>query len=60
MDVNHIPPMPPTDDREDFEEDPDHLGFGYLESNISWACRNNEAIEWLIENHQKIRHILKN
>jgi hypothetical protein len=44
-----LPPMPPTDDREEF-------GVGdYMESDNDWLRRNGEAAEWFIDNHAAIR-----
>lgn len=48
--------MPPTQDRRPYDdEDPD----GYLEGNNDWAENNNEAVEWLADNHAAIRLALK-
>lgn len=50
-----IPCMPETDDRGQYDEE-DYPW--YLESNMEWANRNNEAVEWLIDNHKAIREII--
>lgn len=47
-----VPDMPPTKDRRPYDdEDPD----GYLEGNNDWTENNNEAVEWLADNHAAIR-----
>ena len=50
-----VPPMPQTEDRRPLDDDdPD----GYLESNSDWAVNNNDAVEWLADNHAAIRSAL--
>jgi len=50
-----VPPMPETADRRPYDDDePD----GYLEGNRDWAEANNDAVEWLADNHRAIRAAL--
>ncbi|PZP49816.1 MAG: hypothetical protein DI595_12730 [Agrobacterium fabrum] len=47
-----VPTMPQIEDRRPLDDDdPD----GYLESNSDWAVNNNDAVEWLADNHAAIR-----
>lgn len=50
-----LPPMPATQDRQAYDEEtyPD-----YVEGNRDWAEANNDAIEWLADNHKAIRAVL--
>jgi hypothetical protein len=53
--VTEIPPMPPTTSRRPYiDTEPE----GYLESNRDWAEANDEAVEWLADNHLAIRRAL--
>jgi hypothetical protein len=44
--------MPPVDQRQPY--DPDNLP-GYDESLLCWFDRNQEAVEWFLENADEIR-----
>lgn len=51
-----VPAMPEMDDRQPWDDDePD----GYLESDLDWARRNPEALDWLISNRTAIRSALR-
>jgi hypothetical protein len=53
--VAEVPPMPETADRRSYiDSEPD----GYLEGNRDWAEVNDDAVEWLADNHRAIRAAL--
>lgn len=50
-----LPPMPKVNARRPYDDDfPD----GYLESLNCWYHNNEEAVEWFLENAERIRSIL--
>lgn len=50
-----MPPMPVTVDRRSYDEE---AYPGLMEGNKDWADNNNEAVEWLADNHAAIREAL--